>query len=160
MNKRNNADDREYQLPRACARLGQLSCHRHFAMAHAFAIGFGTGCQCLVPLPWPDRTGPTTQTIYAGMPDMSYTRRFLAYPEILEEIANLLHNKDVRWGIENQMNDKRGDEIEGTINVPVGEATLTVETSDPNLQKDLDDLISRLEKVHDPTHDDHLSHPL
>src|ERR1700732_2770411 len=107
MNKRNNADDREYQLPRACARLGQLSCHRHFAMAHAFAIGFGTGCQCLVPLPWPDRTGPTTQTIYAGMPDMSYTRRFLAYPEIHEEIANLLHNKDVRWGIENQMNDKR-----------------------------------------------------
>ena len=77
------------------------------------------------------------------------------FPEIVEEIANLLRNKDVQWGIENQTNGKRGDEIEGTINVPVGEATLTVETSDPNLKKDLDDLISRLEKVHDRTLDDH-----
>lgn len=93
-------------------------------------------------------------------PDMSYTRRFQAYPEIVEEVTNLLRQKDVQWGIENQMNDKRDDEIEGTINVPVGEATLTVETSDPNLQNDLDDLISRLEKVHDRTQDDHLPHPL
>ena len=91
---------------------------------------------------------------------MSYKKRFQAYPEILEEIANLLRHKDVQWGIENQTNGKRGDEIEGTINVPVGEATLTVETSDPNLKKDLDDLISRLEKVHDRTLDDHLFPPL
>jgi hypothetical protein len=90
----------------------------------------------------------------------SYKKRFQAYPEIVEEIANLLRNKHVQWEIENQTNGKRGDEIEGIINVPVGEATLTVETSDPNLRKDLDDLISKLEKVHDRTLDDHLSHPL
>jgi hypothetical protein len=85
---------------------------------------------------------------------MSYKKRFQAYPEIVEEIATLLRHKHIPWGINNQMNDKRGDEIEGTINVPFGEATLTVETSDRYLKKDLNDLISRLEKVHDPSHDD------
>jgi hypothetical protein len=33
MNKRNNADDRGYQYPEYVRDSGQLSCHRHLAMA-------------------------------------------------------------------------------------------------------------------------------
>lgn len=90
---------------------------------------------------------------------MSYTRSFLAYPEIVEEVSNLLRQKDVQWKIENQTdqkNDIRGDEIAGAMMAEVGQATLTVDTSESNLRKDLDDLISKLEKVHDRTLDDGL----
>jgi hypothetical protein len=123
-----------------------------------FAIGCGTGRQSLIPLRWPgsDLVRPT-QTVYVGVRlDMSYTRTFLAYPEIVEEISNLLRNKHVQWGIENEMNDKRSGEIAGAMKVEVGQATLTVDTSESNLRKDLDDLISKLEKVHDRTQDDGL----
>jgi len=63
--------------------------------------------------------------------------------------AELLTGKDVDWKIEQKdAASYRGSGIAGTIDLPSGWATLTVEASDSTLRQDLTDLIERIEKDH------------
>jgi hypothetical protein len=82
---------------------------------------------------------------------MKYVRNIqVAIPGLLEKIAELLTGKDVDWKIEQKdAVPYRGSGIAGTIDLPSGWATLTVEASDSTLRQDLTDLIERIEKDHE-----------
>jgi len=81
---------------------------------------------------------------------MKYVRNIqVTIPGLLEKIAELLTGKDVDWKIEQKdAASYRGSGIAGTIDLPSGWATLTVEASDSTLRQDLTDLIERIEKDH------------
>ena len=82
---------------------------------------------------------------------MKYVRNIqVAIPGLLEKIAELLTGKDVDWKIEQKdAAPYRGSGIAGTIDLPSGWPTLTVEASDSTLRQDLTDLIERIEKDHE-----------
>jgi hypothetical protein len=73
-------------------------------------------------------------TVSWGAEAMTHKIRFaITTPEIIGKLQQFFEAKDVRWSVENESRPRKGLGIAGTVNVPTGWATLTVETSDPTI---------------------------
>jgi hypothetical protein len=76
---------------------------------------------------------------------MSFTGRFQTTPEITAKLDQYLQTKNIKGRVKNEMVPTRGAGIAGTVNMPNGWATITVETSDPKLLTELNEFIWKLE---------------
>jgi hypothetical protein len=77
---------------------------------------------------------------------MKYEGKFQINPKDWEKLRQFIQAKSVPAVVETDTQPYKAGGIPGTINVPIGLATITFETANSQLCKEFDDLISKLEK--------------
>lgn len=77
---------------------------------------------------------------------MRYERKFRINPKDWEKLLQFIQTKNVPANVEGETQPYKAAGIAGTIPAPTGLATITFETTDPQLSKEFDDLIFKAGK--------------